>query len=210
MIHDIRTPLNGILGVLEMVKGMISKNEAQDFIDLAKKLCKMMLYVTYDIRDFYLIENNKFMEDLSVVNLKQLNHEVYGLVKFFINEKKLNFNILYGKNVPHQLSFDKERYTQILLNLIENAIKYTKKGSITVEINYNIKESELITSVTDTGLGIKSEDIPKLFILFGKLEKNIEKNMPGVGFGLVICKKLAEALGGTINVMCVWDCHQCF
>jgi signal transduction histidine kinase len=106
-------------------------------------------------------------------------------------------------SVPEVIVTDEQRIKQVLLNLLSNAMKFTAKGSITVNVHFNPEDSFLITSVTDTGVGIKSSDQNKLFKVFGKLSATSSINANGIGLGLNICKQICEAFEGGISVSSV-------
>ena len=198
--HDIRTPLNGIIGMLDMMDEFKRTSDGEIFLSVAKKTSKLLLFLTYDITDFSQIEANKFHANNGKVSMKDVLTEVSQLFSFSFERKNLSSSFTVSPNVPDIVCIDKNRYMQILLNLLGNALKFTCKGSIDVDVMYEAIEDIIITNVKDTGIGISKDEIPKLFKLFGKLEKNGNLNPQGVGFGLAICKKLSESLGGFIRV----------
>ena len=200
IVHDIRTPLNGIVGMLELLDNSSRTTEEQLYLSVAKRTCKLLLFLTYDITDFSQLEANKFKANNNVMNIKEVLDEVSQLLAFSFERKKLKTYFEASDHAPLQVFIDKNRYTQILLNLLGNAIKFTFKGHIKVFVDYDERNDILLTTVRDTGIGIKKEEIPKLFKLFGKLESSTGVNPQGVGFGLAICKRIAESLGGNISV----------
>jgi len=203
IVHDIRSPLNGVMGMIERI-GTLSKDpRVTSCVDIARKTCQLLLFLTYDITDYSQLEANKFKPNLKGAQVREILNEVAELLSFSFKTKGLACNIVIADSVPAQVLIDKHRYIQILLNIITNALKFTFKGSITVEASYDAVTSQLITSVTDTGIGIKSEDASHLFKLFGKLESSSDMNPQGVGLGLAMCKKLSERLGGSIGVRSV-------
>eukprot|EP01022_Parablepharisma_sp_SALTPOND_P028597 TRINITY_DN71219_c0_g1_i1.p1 TRINITY_DN71219_c0_g1~~TRINITY_DN71219_c0_g1_i1.p1 ORF type:complete len:427 (-),score=39.65 TRINITY_DN71219_c0_g1_i1:452-1732(-) len=200
IVHDIRTPLNAIIGMLEMMNEKETSDENQNYISVAKRTCKLMLFLTHDITDYSLLESNKFRVSNSKVNIRDTVKEVHQLLAYSFEKKKLAYYFVCSETTPEKVVIDKNRYMQILINVLSNALKYTFEGHIKVSVDYQVPNDLLMTSVQDTGVGIKEEDLPKLFKLFGKLESNIEHNTQGVGFGLAICKKLAESMGGYVTV----------
>jgi CheY-like chemotaxis protein len=200
IVHDIRTPLNGIVGMLDMINLSEVLDENKKYLNSAKQMCKLMTFLTHDITDYSLIETNRFRSNISQVSLADTIHEVYDMYKFSFRKRELEYDIKIGKEVPETVFIDRNRYIQVLINLIGNALKYTFKGHVHVILSYDNSHDTLVTEIEDTGIGIKETDFPKLFKLFGKLDTNIEHFTPGVGFGLVICKRLIESMGGSISM----------
>eukprot|EP01022_Parablepharisma_sp_SALTPOND_P019190 TRINITY_DN3244_c0_g1_i1.p1 TRINITY_DN3244_c0_g1~~TRINITY_DN3244_c0_g1_i1.p1 ORF type:complete len:739 (-),score=48.90 TRINITY_DN3244_c0_g1_i1:433-2649(-) len=200
IVHDIRTPLNGVMGMLEIIASATNNPRLNVLLEVAKKICKLLLFLTYDITDYSQLEAKKFKPNNTSVDLRETLEEVSHLLSFNLNKKRLGSSFACRESIPSHVYIDKNRYIQILLNLVGNAIKFTFEGSVDVEVEYDSENDYLITSVKDTGVGIPPEEIPNLFKLFGKLESNSNVNPQGVGFGLAMCKKLSEALGGYITV----------
>jgi two-component sensor histidine kinase len=200
IVHDIRSPLNGVMGMIEKIDMMEEDQKVKESIDIARKACQLLLFLTYDITDYSQIEAHKLKPNLKKTDIREILKEITELLSFSFKTKGLGCNVVIRDTVPTYIMIDKHRYMQILLNLLTNALKFTFKGFIRIEVTYNTLGNQLITSVADTGIGIKTEDTPHLFKLFGKLESSSNINPQGVGFGLAMCKKLTEQLGGTINV----------
>lgn len=200
IVHDIRTPLNGIVGMLEMLKDLIVDDEGKLYISVARKTCTLLLFLTYDITDYSQLEANKFKANNGQVDIRVILEEVMQLLSFNFERKKLDQLHEVSEYVPRHFFIDKNRYMQILLNLLGNSLKFTFHGHIKVTIDYDSHNDILITMVRDTGIGIKDQEMPKLFKLFGKLESSSSLNPQGVGFGLAVCKRLTESLGGYISV----------
>ena len=199
--HDIRTPLNGIVGMLEMLDSRQWNGDEAIYLNAAKVTCKNMLYLTYNITDYSLLETNKFKSHNTKVNIRKALKEVMELFTFNFEKKSLKSACECSDKVPAFLKIDKNRYMQILITLLGNAVKFTFKGSISVYVDYSEYNDMLVASVKDTGIGIKRDELPKLFKLFGKVENPSDRYPQGIGFGLTICKKLSESLGGYINVV---------
>ena len=206
MSHEIRTPLNAIDGfsqlILEETDIKVIKDEARDIMAASQNL----LEIVNGILDISKIEANK----LEIVKVEYDSHQVFNdlakLTKARIGEKSLEFNIKIDKALPRYLKGDYVRLKQIVLNLLTNAVKYTKKGKIDFTVSSVIKNNmvRLIISVEDTGIGIKKENIDKLFSKFERFD--LEKNMTieGTGLGLAITKKLVDLMGGKIVVQSVY------
>jgi len=200
IVHDIRSPLNGIMGIIEKIDISTKDKKIKGYIDIARKTCQLLLFLTYDITDYSQLEAHKFKPNPKKVEIKEVFKEITELLSFNFKTKGLGCNIVIDRTIPEYVVIDRHRYMQILLNILTNALKFTFKGFITIDASYDYITNLLITSVTDTGIGIKPEDTPHLFKLFGKLESSSGMNPQGVGFGLAMCKKLSEKLGGTIRV----------
>eukprot|EP00826_Nyctotherus_ovalis_P044730 TRINITY_DN4864_c0_g8_i1.p1 TRINITY_DN4864_c0_g8~~TRINITY_DN4864_c0_g8_i1.p1 ORF type:complete len:591 (+),score=181.69 TRINITY_DN4864_c0_g8_i1:838-2610(+) len=200
IVHDIRSPLNGIMGMIEKIGTLTSDRKISCAVDIARKTCQLLLFLTYDITDYSQLEAHKFKANPQKVVMREILEEVTELVSFSFKSKGLSCDTIIYDSVPVHVLIDRHRYMQILLNLLTNALKFTFKGSILIEVSYDSFGNHLVTSVTDTGIGIKTEDISHLFKLFGKLEESSDLNPQGVGFGLAMCKKLSEQLGGSIGV----------
>jgi len=204
IVHDIRTPINGILGMLEAIEPHAYEEDVKTYINVAKNSAYLLLFYTFDITDFSQIEANAITINKKIGNPSDAIKECMMLLDFNFKRKGVNLIKEIDPNVPILIFFDQHRYKQILLNLLGNALKFTFKGRVKILLKYNQDENLLLTSVTDSGIGIKPEDIPKLFKFFGKVGDNSELNPTGVGMGLAICKKLTECMGGTITVNSIY------
>ncbi len=202
MSHEIRTPLNAIDGfsqlILEEKNIKVIKDEARDIMAASQNL----LEIVNGILDISKIEANK----LEIVNVEyepaKVFDELVKLTKARIGDKPLEFKVNIAKDLPEYLNGDYVRLKQIAVNLLTNAVKYTKKGSITLNVDIVKKDNicRLIISVKDTGIGIKKENLDKIFTKFERLD--LEKNITieGTGLGLAITKKLVELMHGKIVV----------
>ena len=202
MSHEIRTPLNAIDGfsqlILEEKDLKVIKEEARDIMTASQNL----LEIVNGILDISKIEANK----LEIVNVEyepnKIFDELVKLTKARIGEKPLEFRINIAKDLPEYLNGDYIRLKQIVINLLTNAVKYTKTGFIEFNVNTVRKDNicRLIISVKDSGIGIKKDNIDKLFTKFQRfdLDKNI--TIEGTGLGLAITKKLVELMQGKIVV----------
>ena len=204
MSHEIRTPLNAIVGFSEDIQSYKEEvpKEIREDADYIMEASKTLLEIVGNILDINKIESNK----MEIIEVKyNFREEVESLAKIDvtrIGEKNINFKLDLATDIPYELIGDKGKVKEIINNLLTNAIKYTEQGEIelTVKcINQN-NICNLMISVKDTGRGIKSENINKLFNKFERLD--IEKNSTteGTGLGLAITKALVDMMGGTINV----------
>lgn len=202
MSHEIRTPLNAIVGLSEdLEKKNISKEIQEDLHDIVSA-SHNLLEIVGNILDISKIESNKMELSEMVYDYKQ---EISSLAKVQasrIGDRPIEFTIRFAEDIPYELYGDKAHIKQIVNNLLSNAIKYTERGKIEFTTKCINKDDDclLIITVSDTGRGIASENVKKLFTKFERL--NIEKNTTteGTGLGLAITKKLVEMMGGKINV----------
>jgi signal transduction histidine kinase len=202
MSHELRTPLNSIMGFSELLnQGIYGKlNEKQEhFVNNVLTSSKFLLDLINDILDLSKVEAGKFELVKGNMSVQVTIGETLTLIK----EKALKHNILLKQEIDPQIDFieaDKQRFKQILFNLLSNAVKFSKKEGGTVTIKAK-KEGDLaMFSVSDTGVGIKEEDMGKLFTEFAQANPEISKDYGGTGLGLAISKKLVELHGGTISV----------
>eukprot|EP01022_Parablepharisma_sp_SALTPOND_P032996 TRINITY_DN88008_c1_g1_i1.p1 TRINITY_DN88008_c1_g1~~TRINITY_DN88008_c1_g1_i1.p1 ORF type:complete len:515 (-),score=34.86 TRINITY_DN88008_c1_g1_i1:491-2035(-) len=200
VVHDIRTPLNGILGMIEVINQYPLSPEVKTYLRAAQNSAKLLLSFTFDITDFSQIQAKTLSVTLAPFTPAQVADECMQLLSFNFERKGIMLVKQVQESVPEKIVSDKNRYTQIVLNLLGNALKFTQHGQVAVSLSYSAGNDQLTTSVSDTGVGIKEGDIPKLFKLYGKIRENDEINPTGVGLGLAICKNLTEYLGGEITV----------
>ncbi len=203
MSHEIRTPLNAIVGLSEDMQKrgncpMDMKEDLNDIVNASHTL----LEIVGNILDINKIESNKMEVSEMVYNFKEEISSLARVQAARIGDKPIDFTIDIAEDIPYELYGDKAHIKQIINNLLSNAIKYTDRGNVTFSVKC-INENDkclLIISVKDTGRGISTENLNKLFTKFERLD--IEKNSTteGTGLGLAITKKLVEMLGGRINV----------
>ena len=157
LTHQIRTPLNGVFGSIEIIENKIKDNlpEISYLIDKIKVQANIMLYHINDVNDYFLIKNNSLKILNKVFSVPEAVNTMYFLFKDEINGRNLKFNINLDESVPKYVNNDKEKYMQILINLISNSIKYTFEGSIDLTITYNNTSMLLSTILSDSGIGIK-------------------------------------------------------
>lgn len=206
MSHEIRTPLNAIVGFSESLKednlSEDSKNKVNDIITASNNL----LEIVNGILDISKIEANK----LEIINKEYDVHsmfdELVSLTKARIGHRDLEFYVNIDKSLPSILYGDNTRLKQIVLNLLTNAVKYTKEGSVSFTVSTVIKDNicRLIISVEDTGIGMKEESLNKLFTKFERLNVEKQITIEGTGLGLAITKKLVDLMNGKIIVQSVY------
>ena len=202
MSHEIRTPLNAIVGfsegLLEEDLPQQSKEEVNDIINASQSL----LQIVNGILDISKIEANKLEIVNTEYNFEKVFDEIVSLSKGRISDKPIEFQYNYDKTIPPVLYGDYMRIKQVIVNLITNAIKYTKQGYVNLTVSSIVKGEvcRLIISVEDSGIGIKEENINKLFNKFQRFDLEKNKTIEGTGLGLAITKKLVELMNGQIVV----------
>lgn len=203
MSHEIRTPINAILGLDEMISRESSEPQIQSYARDIQSSGKSLLSIINDILDFSKIEAGK-MEIIPVdYDLSTTIIDLVNMVSGRAEKKGLDFIINIDKKMPHKLNGDETRIKQCILNILTNAIKYTPKGSVTMNIGFErLGENKinLWAQVSDTGIGIKQEDLKKLFDPFERIEERRNRTIEGTGLGMNIVKNLLQAMGSKLDV----------
>ena len=200
MSHEIRTPMNAILGMDEMI---LRETDNPKLIKYAKNIQsagKTLLSIINDILDLSKIESGR-MELVPVeYDFSSVLNDIVNMTMTRAEEKGLKYEINVDPEIPSVMRGDEIRIRQIILNIVNNAIKYTEKGSVTVDICFKYDDSRLVVKVSDTGIGIREEDMDKLFSSFQRLDETRNRNVEGTGLGLNMTRQLAEMMGGSISV----------
>jgi signal transduction histidine kinase/CheY-like chemotaxis protein len=200
MSHELRTPLNSILGLTELIlyKTQLSQKD-KERLGVVLKSSKRLMTLINDILDLSKIEAGKMKIIEEDILLEEIIDEVSNIASPLASEKGLAFNVLKKCNTKIIIITDRGRVTQVLLNLIDNAIKFTQNGSVELSINIT-PEKLLMFSVSDTGIGISEENKKIIFEEFRQVDGAASKKYNGTGLGLAICKKIVLLLGGNISV----------
>lgn len=212
MSHEIRTPINTIIGMNEMILRENNDSAIEEYAQSVQSASKLLLGLVNDVLDFSKIEAGKLEIIETEYNLSKLLHDVVEGIKPRAQSKNLKLEVLIENHLPAVLKGDEIRIRQILNNLLSNAVKYTKEGTVTLKIK-GIREEErflLHIAVKDTGIGIKEEDLKKLFSRFQRLEEEKNRYIEGTGLGLNITRQLAELMGGNVEVSSIYGEGSCF
>ncbi|MDR2946543.1 MAG: response regulator [Candidatus Adiutrix sp.] len=203
MSHEIRTPMNAILGISEILlhDGRLSDLQSRYVSDI-KVSSESLLTIINDILDLSKLESGKMQLAPENYNFHLMLDNVCSLSRYLSADKNLKFSFTAEGEPPSWLFGDEGRLRQILLNLLSNAIKFTAQGNVTLKV---ITHAESLRfEVTDTGVGIKPEDLPLLFEPFTQLDAASNRGIEGTGLGLTICKNLLRLMGGAIDVKSVY------
>ena len=206
MSHEIRTPMNAIYGMAELLEGRSREKTEQEYVAMIKRSSENLLSIINEILDFSKVDAGKLEIIEEPYNFNEMLQDVVTIIEFRIRDRNLQLILDIGKNIPRELIGDANRVRQILINLLNNAAKFTNQGSVTLVVRWDEERDfatpigRLTMKVTDTGIGIDKENIGKLFTAFGQINTKKNRNVEGTGLGLAICKKLIDAMGGIINV----------
>lgn len=203
MSHEIRTPLNGIIGYTERLLEEDLNAKQRRYADLIQVSASALLTVANDILDFSSIEANQVNLQVEPFSLISLVDNTVSIVSSGAGRKGVPIRIELDRDLPDLLLGDEARLRQILLNLLNNAVKFTREGHITTCVQYKgrSKEGEIIRiSIIDTGIGIAPEKHGRLFKRFSQVDPSIRREFGGTGLGLAISKRLIELMGGRIGV----------
>ena len=207
MSHEIRTPINTIIGLNEMIlREDISDEVADDAVNI-RVAGKLLLNLINDILDMSKFQAGDMHLLVEPYNPGNMLSDIVGMLWIRAKEKGLEFNVNVAPDIPAELMGDEVRIKQILMNILNNAIKYTKEGSISLAVECEKQEDNeynIIYTVSDTGMGIKKEDIPYLFTAFKRVDEDNTKHIEGTGLGLSIVKQFLELMDGKVTVNSVY------
>ena len=203
MSHEIRTPMNAIVGMTEVLLRGEHSNETVEYLNNIKVSGEALLTIINDILDFSKIESGK----MDIVEGKYSPKTMINALKMIFENRAAGkpIDLIYNvdENIPAMLLGDEHRLRQVIINIVNNAIKFTDKGYVKVSVDSKIIDEgkvELLFSVEDTGIGIKKEELPKLFGSFEQLDVKKNHTKEGTGLGLAISKQLVELMGGNIGI----------
>ncbi len=204
MSHEIRTPINAVLGMNEMILRESKEPAVKEYAMDVQGAAKSLLSIINDILDITKIEAGKLTIIPVEYGFSSMIHDVINMISFKARAKELEFKVDIDERIPYKLKGDDIRIRQILVNLLNNAVKYTHKGTVTLEVRLlEVKDenrASLSFLVKDTGIGIKEEDIKKLYVPFERIEEKRNRNIEGTGLGMNITMQLLALLDSKLEV----------
>lgn len=204
--HEIRTPMNSILGMAELALKEEMPPSVKEKVSDIRVAGSTLLTLINDILDFSEIEANKVEIRNNNYHIPSLVMDVTSIVEVKLSEKKIAFEVDVEPSIPNLLSGDEKKIKQILMNLLGNAVKFTKEGSVAFILKWEKQGNTAILKgeVRDTGIGIREKEIDSLFDSFQRIDSRKNRSIEGTGLGLTITKKYIELMGGTITVESVY------
>jgi len=203
MSHEIRTPMNGLLGMAQLLEMTGLTHEQREYVTALKQSGICLISLVNAILDLSKIEAGKIVIEAADFTLRRVIDEVCLMQKTAIFEKKLSLDVIVADDIPGVVTGDQQRFKQILLNLLGNAVKFTKQGGITITAGVHERHYDsivILLTVTDTGIGIAAEALEKIFMPFVQEDGSTTRRFGGTGLGLTISRRLADLMGGGIAV----------
>lgn len=202
MSHEIRTPVNAVIGMNEMILRESKDKDIKKYAKDVKDSSMTLLSIINEILDSSKIESGMMELVNDKYSMRNLLRELYNSINFRAIDKGLKLNFEIDENMPDVLLGDSKRIRQILSNLLTNAVKYTNKGSVTLKVSCKIEgeNARIFYAVIDTGIGIKKENIDKIYDAFQRFDLSRNKNVEGTGLGLNIAKQFLNLMGSELHI----------
>lgn len=201
--HELRTPMNAIIGMLDLALGEELESNLEDYLQTARDSADTLLHLLSDLLDFSRMEAGRFELEEEPFSIRDIVDSTMKTMSLRANEKGLELVGRVDQSIPDRVSGDGQRLRQILINLVNNAIKFTEQGEVAVlieAISATADRVELNCEVRDTGIGIAPEDRDKVFRPFTQLDATTTRQQSGTGLGLAICQELIHKMGGELSL----------
>jgi len=201
--HELRTPMNGIMGMASILEDLNLDESSLQCVTIIQNSARDLLSLINDLLDYSSLDAGRLDLKITQFDLKQAINTILNLFDVKAKNKSLQLNHTFAKDIPEKVYGDPTRLQQIIANLMDNAIKFTQKGEIHMNIAIQKDSPEKIVlhfQITDTGIGILEKDMKHLFKVFSQVDASVTRKYGGTGLGLVISKKLIDLMGGEINV----------
>lgn len=202
MSHEIRTPMNGIMGMSQLLKGTALDEAQQEYVDDIFSSTEALLAIINDILDLSKVESSSFELEHITFDVRELARTLCRLFAVHASERGLDFGCIVKKHVPSQIVGDPTRIRQVLVNLVSNAVKFTHKGHVYLEVDYSPDShtsGEIQFLVEDTGIGMTQETLEKVFRPFVQADVSTTRKFGGTGLGLTISRRIAKLMDGDLT-----------
>ena len=213
MSHELRTPINTILGLNELILRETQEEAVKEYARDIRQAGNILLALVSDILDFSKLEADKMELTEGIYDVSSLLNDLINSISLQQRRKKLDLVLKIAQDIPYKLFGDEIHIRQIIGNLLSNAVRYTEKGRITLHLSWKEVSKDVIeifVIVKDTGIGIKEEDIPKLFRAFQRMDSTVRSKDDRTGLGLAITQRLIEMMGGKLEVQSVYGKGSAF
>ncbi|HYI96404.1 MAG TPA: ATP-binding protein [Bryobacteraceae bacterium] len=200
MSHEIRTPINGVIGMTALLTSTPLSSEQREYTETIQKSANALLTIINDILDFSKMEADRMRLEAAAFCLEAAVQDAIEIVRADAARKQIELNIKIDASIPRCVSADAGRLRQVLLNFVSNAIKFTDKGSVTVNVLPGRNAGRILFEIVDTGVGISEHGCTQLFQPFTQLDSSDSRRHGGTGLGLSISKRIVETMGGEVGV----------